>query len=163
MISPLVVTLYAAALVPAASSPLYEVDWDVIDLESWDGVKLRVRAGFPKLSGGSEERFPMVLMANSWSVPNVEYVAKQLQWAEAGYVVVEYDARGWWCIHQEFNSATPPHKGRKQPLDSGGGQCCLGSARDQTTPHTRRMPAAACGGAVLTRSSLARSCWFSSR
>lgn len=107
MISPLVVTLYAAALVPAASSPLYEVDWDVIDLESWDGVKLRVRAGFPKLSGGSEERFPMVLMANSWSVPNVEYVAKQLQWAEAGYVVVEYDALGWWSSEGTIDLAGP--------------------------------------------------------
>jgi len=52
-------------------------------------------------------RFPVVLMANSWSMPNVEYFGKQLQWAERGYIVVEYDARGWWGSGGDVDLAGP--------------------------------------------------------
>uniref|UniRef100_A0A7S4B3P8 Xaa-Pro dipeptidyl-peptidase C-terminal domain-containing protein n=1 Tax=Chrysotila carterae TaxID=13221 RepID=A0A7S4B3P8_CHRCT len=109
---------------PAPIALPYKVEWISLGIPSFDGILLRARIGVPQLDTSGKDimagplsrapdklaqvvRFPVVLMANSWSMPNVEYFGKQLQWAERGYIVVEYDARGWWGSGGDVDLAGP--------------------------------------------------------
>jgi len=91
--------LLLASLPLARAAPLattYPVEMLSVDFVSFDGVKLPVRVALPRVEASSSLTFPAVLMANSWDCPDIEYAGAQHAWASAGYVVLEYEARGWF-------------------------------------------------------------------
>lgn len=81
---------HALATVP------YCVELKSIDLTSFDGVKLPARVAIPMIDGAHNASFPAVIMANSWDMPDLEYIGAQEVWSSHGYVVLEYEARGWF-------------------------------------------------------------------
>ena len=72
----------------------YSVKQYTMNVTSFDGVDLQVRVAVPQDVASAS--FPAIVMANSWAVPNIEYVGAQERWGAAGYVVLEYEARGWY-------------------------------------------------------------------
>ena len=74
----------------------YSVKQYTMNVTSFDGVGLQVRVAVPQLASGASETFPALVMANSWAVPDIEYLGAQEKWGAAGYVVLEYEARGWY-------------------------------------------------------------------
>ncbi|CAK9087318.1 Peptidase_S15 domain-containing protein [Durusdinium trenchii] len=51
------------------------------------------------------EKFPILIMANSWSVPQIEYVVQAQELARAGYIILEYETRGWYRSGGEIDCA----------------------------------------------------------
>jgi predicted acyl esterase len=90
--------LCTVAAIPPLQKPQsdsYSVQMHSVTVTSWDGTRLNARAAVPSTSNSSL-RFPCVLMSNSWGIPDVQYANVQESWASQGYVVFEYEARGWY-------------------------------------------------------------------
>ena len=96
----------------------YPVKQYTLNITSFDGVSLQARVAVPQVTPGIPATFPAVVMANSWAVPDVrahttrslhparlitrarawqvEYEGAQQKLGSAGFVVLEYEARGWY-------------------------------------------------------------------
>eukprot|EP00439_Symbiodinium_sp_Y106_P047857 s1761_g6.t1 len=75
-----------------------------LTITSYDGTKLNADASLP-LPKTPSDRFPVVIMANSWSVPQFEYVIQAQELAQAGYIILEYETRGWYFSGGEIDCA----------------------------------------------------------
>ncbi|OLP88621.1 hypothetical protein AK812_SmicGene30035 [Symbiodinium microadriaticum] len=75
-----------------------------LTITSYDGTKLNADASLP-LPKTPSDRFPVVIMANSWSVPQFEYVIQAQELAQAGYIILEYETRGWFFSGGEIDCA----------------------------------------------------------
>jgi len=94
--------LVAALLLVVCSS--YEVKTlNFLKITSFDGTVLRADVSLPKAKGS--EKFPVVIMANSWSVPQIEYLVQAQELAHDGYIVLEYETRGWYGSGGEIDCA----------------------------------------------------------
>ena len=85
----------------------YTVKWELTTVTSFDGVVLNANVGYPTNLPTIESTVPAIVMPNSWGVPDLEYIAKTLEWAESGYVVVEYETRGFYGSGGEIGTAGP--------------------------------------------------------
>lgn len=82
----------------------YEVKTlNFLKITSFDGTVLRADVSLPKAKGS--EKFPVLIMANSWSVPQIEYVVQAQELARDGYIVLEYETRGWYHSGGEIDCA----------------------------------------------------------
>jgi hypothetical protein len=63
--------------------------------------------GFAPIPNSVNETFPVIIFPNSWGVPQFEYIFKNLQLAEEGYVAFEYETRGWYFSGGEIDCAGP--------------------------------------------------------
>jgi len=104
-----VLRLLASFIVSAGSSPA--VPYDVLhtkylSIRSFDGTLLRADISYPTPKS-SDERFPVLVLANSWSVPQIEYFVDAQKFSEAGYIVLEYEARGWYTSGGQIDVAGP--------------------------------------------------------
>ncbi len=66
-----------------------------VDIKGDGGTVLKGNVVTPPDADGSRT-YPVVVLPTSWSLPQVEYLAQAAKLAEAGYVVVTYNARGFW-------------------------------------------------------------------
>jgi predicted acyl esterase len=53
------------------------------------------------------KHFPLVVFVNSWATSGEEYGNIAAHWAQQGYVVVEYVARGWYLSTGKVDVAGP--------------------------------------------------------
>jgi len=76
------------------------------EITSWDGTVLTADSETP-VGGGTGKKYPLVVFMNSWGVPQIEYLAKTIEWAKWGYICVEYQTRGWYLSGGEIGTAGP--------------------------------------------------------
>jgi predicted acyl esterase len=99
--------LLLLAAVAAACLAQYDVKfYGFQTITTFDGNALHAD-GFVPVPKASGEKFPLVIFANSWTMPQFEYLLKTLQWAEFGYVTLEYETRGWYESGGLINCAGP--------------------------------------------------------
>jgi len=131
-------------------------DYDVkrisgIVIKTVDGFDLRAGARIPVSTNG--EQFPVVIFANSWGLPQFEYILKVEHYAKMGFVALEYETRGWFEAGGEIGTAGPldqqdtstvidfvlnqtewhadPSKVALAGISYGGGLALLGAANDK--------------------------------
>ena len=75
-------------------------------INTFDGNDLHAD-GFVPVPKSPGEKFPLLIFANSWGMPQIEYLLKTLQWAENGYVTLEYETRGWYLSGGVVDCAGP--------------------------------------------------------
>lgn len=83
--------------------PNYTFD-DSIEIESFDGTTIAGNVLTPT-TPPNRNGFPAIIFINSWVVEEHEYLAQAAQFAEKGYLVFSYSARGWGCSGGEVNVA----------------------------------------------------------
>ncbi|AEM82185.1 alpha/beta fold hydrolase [Streptomyces violaceusniger] len=99
----------AAPTPPAATtaSASSGVSIRFVDIPGDGGVKLAANVVAPADADASR-RLPLVVLPTSWSLPQVEYLAQAKKLAEAGYVVLTYNSRGFWQSGGKIETAGPP-------------------------------------------------------
>lgn len=71
-----------------------------------DGVKLTANVFLPKVTYPGQ-KFPTIIMVNSWVCPDWEYIGQAYKLAKDGYIVYEYATRGWWKSEGLTSVASP--------------------------------------------------------
>mmetsp|Transcript_57588 Transcript_57588/g.134963 ORF Transcript_57588/g.134963 Transcript_57588/m.134963 type:complete len:535 (+) Transcript_57588:54-1658(+) len=98
--------LCCAALAAVAAAQNEVTQLKFLSISTFDGTTLRADASLPKPRSASD-RFPVVIMPNSWSVPQFEYVVQAQELAQAGYIILEYETRGWYFSGGQIDCAGP--------------------------------------------------------
>ena len=78
-------------------------EYQLMDITSWDGITLQSLFFDPKPV--SESGNPLVIFISSWGMNRFEYVVPANEFAEKGYTVISYTARGFWGSGGEINLA----------------------------------------------------------
>ncbi|MFE2440564.1 CocE/NonD family hydrolase [Streptomyces melanosporofaciens] len=95
------------ATAASAESTASGVSIRFVDIPGDGGVKLAANVVAPADADASR-RLPLVVLPTSWSLPQVEYLAQAKKLAEAGYVVLTYNTRGFWQSGGKIETAGPP-------------------------------------------------------
>mmetsp|Transcript_7949 Transcript_7949/g.18753 ORF Transcript_7949/g.18753 Transcript_7949/m.18753 type:complete len:526 (+) Transcript_7949:91-1668(+) len=88
------------------SAAAYPVVPGLHRITTFDGVKLTANS-FQPVTVDKTAKFPVVIFGNSWDSPGTEYVGYEKSWAAEGYVVLEYEARGWFTSGGHCTGAGP--------------------------------------------------------
>ncbi|MCW8997274.1 MAG: prolyl oligopeptidase family serine peptidase, partial [Kangiellaceae bacterium] len=81
--------------IPSIPSDSFHFD-DSIKVSSYDSVEIAANLFTPKLSTPASG-FPAIIFVNSWVLDEHEYLLQAAQFAQKGYLVLSYSARGWGC------------------------------------------------------------------
>lgn len=96
----------AAQAAPAARTTSPQVQF--VDIAGDGGTVLKANVVSPAgASADGTERYPVVVLPTSWSMPQVEYLAQAKKLADSGYVVVSYNSRGFWQSGGEIEAGGP--------------------------------------------------------
>ncbi|MGW7489860.1 alpha/beta fold hydrolase [Streptomyces sp. NPDC054786] len=77
-----------------------------VDIEGDGGTTLKANVFTPAGADGTR-RYPVIVLPTSWSMPQIEYMAQAKKLADAGYVVVGYNSRGFWQSGGQIDTAGP--------------------------------------------------------
>ncbi|MFC7978778.1 alpha/beta fold hydrolase [Streptomyces cinereoruber] len=92
----------AAQAVETADSPGIRF----VDIAGEGGTVLKANVIAP--SGAAPgARHPLIVLPTSWAMPQIEYLVPARKLADAGYVVVSYNSRGFWQSGGEIETAGP--------------------------------------------------------
>ncbi|KUH40540.1 MULTISPECIES: alpha/beta fold hydrolase [Streptomyces] len=78
-----------------------------VDIVGDGGTVLKANVVTPA-GADATRRHPLVVLPTSWSMPQIEYLAQARKLADAGYVVVSYNSRGFWQSGGNIEVAGPP-------------------------------------------------------
>jgi predicted acyl esterase len=78
-----------------------------VDIGGDSGTVLKANVVTPAGADGSH-RYPLIVLPTSWALPQVEYLAQAQKLADAGYVVLTYNVRGFWQSGGQIEVAGPP-------------------------------------------------------
>ncbi|MER6566586.1 alpha/beta fold hydrolase [Streptomyces sp. NPDC001093] len=78
-----------------------------VDITGDGGTVLKANVVTPSGADGSHS-YPLIVLPTSWSLPQVEYLAQAQKLADAGYVVLTYNVRGFWQSGGRIEVAGPP-------------------------------------------------------
>ncbi|WP_432042398.1 CocE/NonD family hydrolase [Streptomyces cadmiisoli] len=92
-LSAALVTGGALGPAPAARAATGSVDF--VDITGDGGTVLKANVVTPR-GAGAGDRFPLLVLPTSWGLPQIQYLAQARRLADAGYVVVSYNVRGFW-------------------------------------------------------------------
>lgn len=87
--------------IPFIPSDSFEFD-DNITIQSTDGVEIAANLLTPKATPPASG-YPTIIFVNSWVLDEHQYLVQAAQFAEKGYSVLSYSARGWGCSGGEVN------------------------------------------------------------
>ncbi|NVJ60247.1 MAG: CocE/NonD family hydrolase [Gammaproteobacteria bacterium] len=79
---------------------------DDIKVSSFDGSKIAANVFTPK-GNAPANGYPAIIFVNSWVLEEHQYIIQAKQFAEKGYIVFSYSARGWGCSEGEVNVGGP--------------------------------------------------------
>ncbi|MEU0273011.1 alpha/beta fold hydrolase [Streptomyces sp. NPDC006307] len=79
-----------------------------VDITGDGGTVLKANVVTPAGAGADGRRYPVIVLPTSWSTPQIEYLAQAKKLADAGYVVVSYNSRGFWQSGGHIEVAGPP-------------------------------------------------------
>jgi len=71
-----------------------------------DGVKLTGHVLVP-CGPAPEGGFPVVVFIHSWMFNQIQYIGKEAEFAQAGYITCAYDTRGWGLAGGKIGTAGP--------------------------------------------------------
>lgn len=92
---------------PGKISPYDGTCWvNDITVTTHDGLKLTANVFLPKITSAGQ-KFPTIIMINSWVMPEWEYIGQAQRLAKQGYIVLEYASRGWWKSEGLVGTASP--------------------------------------------------------
>ncbi|GGT96666.1 alpha/beta fold hydrolase [Streptomyces lateritius] len=95
---------HAAATTDAAGAA--ESGIRFVDISGDGGTVLKANVVTPAGADGSA-RYPLIVLPTSWAMPQIEYLVQARKLADAGYVVVSYNSRGFWQSGGEIETAGP--------------------------------------------------------
>lgn len=85
----------------------YGWQWDdSVAVTAADGTRIKGNL-FTPVGPDPDELFPAIIMPATWSLPETEYFAAARDFCMKGYIVLEYNARGWWGSTGLVNVAGP--------------------------------------------------------
>lgn len=87
---------------PSFPAGNYEFDDDIV-IPTFDGTEIAANLFTP--TNQLEGRAPAIIFVNSWVLDEHEYLIQARQFAEKGYLVLSYSARGWGCSGGQVNVA----------------------------------------------------------
>ncbi|KOX09770.1 MULTISPECIES: CocE/NonD family hydrolase [unclassified Streptomyces] len=99
--------LMAGTVVGLAPAAAAAPDVRFVDITGDGGTVLKANVLTPGDADGSRS-YPLLVLPTSWGLPQVEYLAQAQQLADAGYVVLTYNVRGFWQSGGEIEVAGPP-------------------------------------------------------
>lgn len=76
-----------------------------VDIKGYGGTVLKANVVAP---ADASRAYPLLVLPTSWGLPQVEYLAQAQKLADAGYVVVSYNVRGFWESGGYIEVAGPP-------------------------------------------------------
>jgi predicted acyl esterase len=92
----------------AATHASYNVNFYSDPITSWDGTLLHCDGYIPqRASGDNTTLFPLIIFPNSWVCPTFEYIVKAQNFAQNGYITLEYETRGWYNSGGTIDTAGP--------------------------------------------------------
>ncbi|WP_328484440.1 alpha/beta fold hydrolase [Streptomyces sp. NBC_00377] len=92
----------ALDLAPAAQAAAGSVRY--VDIAGDGGTVLKANVVTP---ADGTRRHPLIVLPTSWGFPQVEYLVQAQRLADAGYVVVGYNVRGFWQSGGDIDVAGP--------------------------------------------------------
>ncbi|EKX69395.1 CocE/NonD family hydrolase [Streptomyces ipomoeae] len=96
----------ALGLAPAAQAASADAPTTrFVDIEGHGGTVLKANVVAP---ADASRAYPLLVLPTSWGLPQVEYLARAQKLADAGYVVVSYNVRGFWESGGHIEVAGPP-------------------------------------------------------
>ncbi|MFG3206389.1 CocE/NonD family hydrolase [Streptomyces sp. NPDC048192] len=95
----------ATGLAPVAQAGTPGVRF--VDITGDGGTVLKANVVTPAGADGAHA-YPLIVLPTSWSLPQVEYLAQAQKLADAGYVVLTYNVRGFWQSGGRIEVAGPP-------------------------------------------------------
>ncbi|MFC7794757.1 alpha/beta fold hydrolase [Streptomyces cinereoruber] len=95
-------TAPAAQAVETAGSPGIRF----VDIAGEGGTVLKANVIAPA-GAAPGARLPLIVLPTSWAMPQIEYLVPARKLADAGYVVVSYNSRGFWQSGGEIETAGP--------------------------------------------------------
>ncbi|MGW2833332.1 CocE/NonD family hydrolase [Streptomyces sp. NPDC001286] len=78
-----------------------------VDITGDGGVTLKANVTMPAGAADGARRYPLIVLPTSWGFPQVEYLAQAQKLADAGYIVVGYNVRGFWQSGGRIEVAGP--------------------------------------------------------
>ncbi|GGW09443.1 hypothetical protein GCM10018980_22170 [Streptomyces capoamus] len=99
--------LVAGTVVGLAPAAAADPDVRFVDIAGDGGTVLKANVLTPRGADGTRS-YPLLVLPTSWGLPQVEYLAQAQQLADAGYVVLTYNVRGFWQSGGEIEVAGPP-------------------------------------------------------
>ncbi|MCF3136732.1 alpha/beta fold hydrolase [Streptomyces olivochromogenes] len=78
-----------------------------VDITGDGGTALKANVITPAGADASH-RYPLIVLPTSWGLPQVEYLAQAQKLADAGYIVLTYNVRGFWQSGGQIEVAGPP-------------------------------------------------------
>ncbi|UNS99719.1 CocE/NonD family hydrolase [Streptomyces tubbatahanensis] len=98
----------ATALTAPAATGATASGIDFVDIEGDGGTTLKANVALPDgASADSARTYPLIVLPTSWGLPQIEYLAQAKKLADAGYVVVSYNSRGFWQSGGEIEVGGP--------------------------------------------------------
>ncbi|KAA6213130.1 alpha/beta fold hydrolase [Streptomyces albofaciens JCM 4342] len=82
-------------------------DVKFVDIQGDGGITLKANVFTPG-DAAPGRRYPLIVLPTSWGMPQIEYVVQAKKLADAGYVVVGYNSRGFWQSGGQIETAGPP-------------------------------------------------------
>jgi predicted acyl esterase len=95
-----------SAVTAASPSPRTPGSVKFVDITGDGGIVLKANVITPAGADGTR-RYPVIVLPTSWAMPQVEYLAQAEKLADAGYVVVGYNSRGFWQSGGQIETAGP--------------------------------------------------------
>ncbi|OIJ64097.1 CocE/NonD family hydrolase [Streptomyces mangrovisoli] len=92
-------------LAPAAQAADPAVRY--VDITGDGGTVLKANVVTPAGADGGR-RYPLIVLPTSWGLPQIEYLAQARKLADAGYIVLTYNVRGFWQSGGQIEVAGPP-------------------------------------------------------
>ncbi|MBB5019549.1 putative acyl esterase [Chitinivorax tropicus] len=92
---------------PGKISPIDGTCWvNKLTLTAFDDAKLTANVFLPRITR-VDQRFPAIIMVNSWALADFEYLGQAARLARDGYVVYSYSTRGFWQSEGQVEVAGP--------------------------------------------------------
>jgi len=76
-------------------------------IPSYDGAKLVADVHIPWRNPFAKTKFPVIIFISSWAAFESEYFVDAADFAREGYLVLEYQARGFWFSGGHVEAAGP--------------------------------------------------------
>ncbi|MFG2894840.1 alpha/beta fold hydrolase [Streptomyces sp. NPDC048248] len=96
----------AVTSAPASAAAAATSSVKFVDITGDGGTALKANVFTPAGADGTR-RYPVIVLPTSWAMPQVEYMAQAKKLADAGYVVVGYNSRGFWQSGGKIETAGP--------------------------------------------------------
>lgn len=104
LLTPAILTLtLVAAAPPARAEAGPTTSFRAVDIASHDGTVLKANVIAPTATGPH----PAIVFISSWGLNDAEYLAQARAFAEDGYIVLSYTARGFWSSGGQIETAGP--------------------------------------------------------